>query len=84
MNIGPTQILDTFAEAFRMRCARLVVTAVDQYWLDVALGECTGYGSSVIGCDAEIGVERLLTSAETPDGRPGRRRAWLLDSPARR
>jgi formylmethanofuran--tetrahydromethanopterin N-formyltransferase len=71
MNIGPTQILDTFAEAFRMRCVRLVVTAVDEYWLDAALRECTGYGSSVIGCDAEIGVERLLPTTETPDGRPG-------------
>ena len=71
MNIGPTRILDTFAEAFRMRCVRMVVTAVDEYWLDAALRECTGYGSSVIGCDAEIGVERLLTASKTPDGRPG-------------
>ena len=71
MKIGSTQILDTFAEAFRMRCVRLVVTAVDEYWLDAALRECTGYGSSVIGCDAEIGVERLLPATETPDGRPG-------------
>lgn len=71
MNIGPTLILDTFAEAFRMRFVRLVVTAADDYWLDAALQECTGYGSSVIGCDAEIGVERLLPAAETPDGRPG-------------
>ncbi len=71
MNLGPTLILDTFAEAFRMRFVRLVVTAVDDYWLDAALRECTGYGSSVIGCDAEIGVERLLPATETPDGRPG-------------
>jgi formylmethanofuran--tetrahydromethanopterin N-formyltransferase len=71
MNIGPTLILDTFAEAFRMRCVRLVVTAGDDYWLDAALRECTGYGASVIGCDAEVGVERLLPASETPDGRPG-------------
>jgi len=71
MNLGPTLVFDTFAEAFRMRFVRLVVTAVDDYWLDVALRECTGYGSSVIGCDAEIGVERLLPATETPDGRPG-------------
>jgi formylmethanofuran--tetrahydromethanopterin N-formyltransferase len=30
-----------------------------------------GYGSSVIGCDCEIAVERSLASAETPDGRVG-------------
>lgn len=71
MQIGPTQILDTFAEAFRMRFVRMIVTAVDDYWLDIALRETTGYGSSVIGCDAEIGVERLIDPSETPDGRPG-------------
>lgn len=71
MQIGSTEILDTFAEAFRMRFVRLVITAADDYWLDAALRETTGYGSSVIGCDAEIGVERLLSPCETPDGRPG-------------
>lgn len=71
MRIGPTLIVDTFAEAFRMRYARLVVTAADPYWLDAALRELCGYGSSVIGCDAEVGVERLLAAEETPDGRCG-------------
>ena len=71
MHIGPTLMLDTFAEAFRMRFARLVVTAADEYWLDCALREFCGYGSSVIGCDAEVGVERRLASEETPDGRSG-------------
>jgi len=71
MHLGSTLIIDTFAEAFRMRFVRLIVTACDDYWLDVALRETTGYGSSVIGCDAEIGVEQLLGTDETPDGRPG-------------
>ncbi|NOY43340.1 MAG: formylmethanofuran--tetrahydromethanopterin N-formyltransferase [Planctomycetes bacterium] len=71
MQLGSTLIVDTFAEAFRMRFVRLIITAADDYWLDVALRETTGYGSSVIGCDAEIGVERLLPTNETPDGRPG-------------
>jgi formylmethanofuran--tetrahydromethanopterin N-formyltransferase len=71
MHIGPTLILDTFAEAFRMRFARLVVTAADDYWLDCALREFCGYGSSVIGCDAEVGVERRLSGDETSDGRCG-------------
>ena len=71
MQIGPTQIIDTYAEAFRTRYVRLVVTAIDNYWLDAAVRECTGYGASVIGCDAEIGVERLLDETESPDGRPG-------------
>jgi formylmethanofuran--tetrahydromethanopterin N-formyltransferase len=71
MQLGSTLIIDTFAEAFRMRYARLVVTAADDYWLDAALREFCGYGSSVIGCDAEVGVERFLSPEETPDGRPG-------------
>jgi len=71
MHIGPTQVVDTFAEGFRVRYARLVVTAHDEHWLDAALRAACGYGTSVIGCDAEIAVERPLAPAETPDGRPG-------------
>jgi formylmethanofuran--tetrahydromethanopterin N-formyltransferase len=69
--LGSTQVDDTFAEAFRMRYARLIVTALDEYWVDAAVRESTGYGASVIGCDAEAGVERHLTEDQTPDGRPG-------------
>ena len=71
MQLGSTQIIDTFAEAFRMRFVRLIITAVDDYWLDAALREACGYSSSVIGCDAEMGVEQMLEPSETPDGRPG-------------
>ncbi len=71
MLIGTTQIIDTFAEAFRLRYARLVVTAHDAHWLDAALRASCGYGTSVIGCDAEIGVERMLEPHDTPDGRVG-------------
>ena len=71
MNLGPTLIDDTFAEAFGMRYTRLIVTAADEHWLDAGIREFCGYSSSVIACDAEIGVERRLSTAETPDGRPG-------------
>lgn len=71
MRIGSTEIVDTFAEAFRLRFARLLVTAHDPHWLEAALRSACGYGTSVIGCDAEVGVERLLGPPETPDGRPG-------------
>ena len=54
-----------------MTYSRLIVTACDDYWLDVATREFTGFASSVIGCDAEIGKETGLSSDETPDGRPG-------------
>lgn len=71
MEIDGTLIDDTFAEAFGMRYTRLVITACDDYWLDAALRELTGYSSSVIACDAETGIERRLSPDETPDGRPG-------------
>lgn len=71
MFLGETWIEDTFAEAFGMRYARLIVTAHDDYWLDAAIRAFTGYASSVIACDAEVGLERKLSSAETPDGRVG-------------
>lgn len=71
MHIGPTEILDTHAEAFSARYARLIVTAVDTHWVDAAARAATGYATSVIGCDCEAGVDRILTESETPDGRPG-------------
>ena len=70
-SIGSTAIDDTFAEAFRMRYTRLIVTAIDDHWVDAAARELCGYGSSVISCDAEIAVERRIDADQTPDGRPG-------------
>jgi len=71
LKIGPTQIEETFAEAFSMRYSRIVVTAHNQRWLDTAIAEFCGYGTSVIGCDAEVGLECYVPETETLDGRPG-------------
>lgn len=71
MEIRGTIIEDTFAEAFRMWASRLIVTAIDREWVEIAAREACGYGTSVIGCDAEVGVERWLDPGDTPDGRPG-------------
>jgi formylmethanofuran--tetrahydromethanopterin N-formyltransferase len=71
VHIGTTLVVDTFAEAFRLRFARLLVTAHDDHWLDAAIRAACGYGTSVIGCDAEVGVERRIDANDTPDGRPG-------------
>jgi formylmethanofuran--tetrahydromethanopterin N-formyltransferase len=70
MRIGSTEIVDTFAEAFGVRFTRLIVTAADDHWLGAALQSMTGYGTSVLGCDAEAGVESRLSPGESPDGRP--------------
>lgn len=71
MKIGSTEIIDTFAEAFRMRFVRLIITAHDDYWLSAAIQAFTGYASSVIACDAEAALEHWIPQSETPDGRPG-------------
>src|SRR5215831_13302173 len=54
-----------------MTAARLVVTAETAAWAQTAGTTATGYAASVIGCDAEAGIERPLSADETPDGRPG-------------
>jgi formylmethanofuran--tetrahydromethanopterin N-formyltransferase len=69
--INGVPLEDTFAEAFPMTAARLIVTAETWEWARTAGQVTTGYAASVIGCDAEAGVERELPSEETPDGRPG-------------
>ena len=69
--INDTEIDDTFAEAFPMTAARMVVTAATEGWALEAARAATGYAASVIGCDAEAGLARVLAPAETPDGRPG-------------
>jgi formylmethanofuran--tetrahydromethanopterin N-formyltransferase len=71
LTINSVEIEDTFAEAFPMTAARLVVTAETTHWTRSAAQDATGYAASVIGCDAEAGVERFLSPDETPDGRPG-------------
>ena len=72
MKHGNTDIDDTFAEGFSMRFTRLIITAIDRYWLAAAVQEFCGYGTSVIQCDAEAGVEaEMLTPEQTPDARVG-------------
>jgi formylmethanofuran--tetrahydromethanopterin N-formyltransferase len=71
MEINGVAIDDDYAEAFGMVGCRVIVTAIDDEWALAAARAATGYATSVIGCDAEAGIERRLTSEETPDGRPG-------------
>jgi formylmethanofuran--tetrahydromethanopterin N-formyltransferase len=71
LTVNAVPIEDTFAEAFPMTAARLVVTAETIGWALAAGQSATGYAASVIGCDAEAGIERELSADETPDGRPG-------------
>src|SRR5690349_19605179 len=71
MNINGVFIEDTFAEAFPMRAARVVVTATSPRWAREAALKLTGFATSVIACKCEAAIERELQPSETPDGRPG-------------
>ncbi len=71
MEINGVVIEDTFAEGFPIKIARVTVTAITERWALQAAREATGFGTSVIGCSAEAGVEGILGGDETPDGRPG-------------
>ena len=71
MKINGVAIADTFAEAFTMRVARIVITGRTVKWAREAATKLTGFATSVIGCKCEAGIERELAAADTPDGRPG-------------
>ncbi len=71
MYIQSTEIIDTFAEAFKMWAARFIITAENEKWALAAGRSVTGFATSVIGCKCEAGIERELSADETPDGRPG-------------
>jgi formylmethanofuran--tetrahydromethanopterin N-formyltransferase len=71
MNIRGVLIEDTFAEAFTMRVARIIITGRTLRWAREAALKLTGFATSVIGCKVEAGIERELRETETLDGRPG-------------
>lgn len=71
MQINGVPIDDDFAEAFGMWCSRLLVTAENERWVRTAAQVVTGFGTSIIACPVEAGVDRYVSADETPDGRPG-------------
>ena len=72
MQIGGTFIEDTYAEAFTLRAARVLITADSAAWAEIAARTMTGFATSVIGCGCEAGLEGVPPQS-TPDGRPGAR-----------
>jgi formylmethanofuran--tetrahydromethanopterin N-formyltransferase len=69
--LGQTEVDDTFAEAFPMRFARLIITAATEAWAREAARSMTGFATSVIGCKCEAAIECPVGPDHTPDGRPG-------------
>ena len=71
LHLQSTEIVDTFAEAFAMWGARVIITAQTPRWAMAAARSMTGFATSVIGCKCEAGIEREIPAGETPDRRPG-------------
>jgi formylmethanofuran--tetrahydromethanopterin N-formyltransferase len=71
MQVNGVEIEDTFAEAFGMVGARVLITAGNERWALTAATSMTGLATSVIACGCEAGIENLVPQGETPDGRPG-------------
>lgn len=71
LTLNGVEIVDTFAEAFPIKAARLIITAVNQRWAQTAATVLCGNATSVIACDVEAAIERTFEATETPDGRPG-------------
>ena len=68
--INGIDIDDSFAEAFPMTATRLIITAEDRYWALRAAEAMTGFATSVIACGCEASIEREISPAQSPDGRP--------------
>ena len=71
MKVNGITVDDTFAEAFGMSATGVIITADSPRWARQAAVTMSGFGTSVIGCGAEVGIDRELKPEETPDGRPG-------------
>lgn len=71
LQLHGVSIADTFAEAFPIKGARLIITAVNGKWATTAATVLCGNATSVIACDVEAAIEREVPAEETPDGRPG-------------
>ncbi len=71
MKINGVDIDDTYAEAFSVSAARVLITATTAKLAETAAIVATGFATSIIGCSAEAGIDRFVLPNETPDGRPG-------------
>jgi formylmethanofuran--tetrahydromethanopterin N-formyltransferase len=71
LSLNGVKLDDTFAEAFPIRAARVVITADSHRWANTAAQVLCGNATSVIACDAEAAIEQQLHPSQTPDARPG-------------
>jgi formylmethanofuran--tetrahydromethanopterin N-formyltransferase len=65
------KIQDTFAEMFALWAGRVLITAENEKWAQIAASLTTGFATSVIAASAEAAIERPVPADQTPDKRPG-------------
>jgi len=65
------KVQDTFAEMFPLWAGRILITAENERWVEIAANVTTGFATSVIMAPAEAAIERFVPASETPDNRPG-------------
>jgi len=65
------KIQDTFAEMFALWAGRVLITAENEKWAQIAATVTTGFATSVIMAPAEAAVESYVPADQTPDKRPG-------------
>ncbi|NVM54455.1 MAG: formylmethanofuran--tetrahydromethanopterin N-formyltransferase [Candidatus Helarchaeota archaeon] len=71
MKLNDVEIEDTYAEAFKMWCSRVLITALNEEWVENAIRTFTGFAVSTIACDCEAAVDKIIPANQTPDKRPG-------------
>ncbi len=60
MKVNGVQIDDTYAEAFPVYVARVLITGATTALAETAAIVATGFATSVIGCSAEAGIDRYV------------------------
>jgi formylmethanofuran--tetrahydromethanopterin N-formyltransferase len=70
-NGNVVKVQDTFAEMFGLWVGRVLITAQNEKWAQIAAGLTTGFATSVIAASAEASIERAVPADQTPDKRPG-------------
>ena len=65
------KVQDTFAEMFALWAGRVLITAQNEKWAQIAANLTTGFATSVIAASAEASIERAVPADQTPDKRPG-------------
>ncbi len=71
MELNGVEVEDTFAEAFDMQIARILMTAATESWAKTCAYSTAGFATSVIECKVEAGIDQMIPKTETPDKRPG-------------